>query len=434
MKINMKRILTILTFLVFSFLPTAVSAADIDVTFVPDPLFNETEYLPGNTSIDRYAEVLNTSGEAQTIWMGLTNTAVTRNLAETLTLTVFENRSEVWSGTLAELVIAGQVPLSDLGNNADTRYDFFASMDSNSGNEYQSGRVEFDLWLGFDQEEDEEEPTSSGGGGGGGGFLPTTLQILDEKVSAIAPVGAGFDVTITWLTNLPANTRVVYGIDTGASYSLNLFGTNLGYPEGTSIINNATPVTEHQVLLPGLLPGTYRYRAVSSDGNITTSQEHIFILSPSGQIETVLGAFTGLNTETGTTFTPPAGQVLGVANAQQVAEVSTEEVPEAIQEQVEEFLPSVSVQNKAPKTDHCWRLFWFVTLVSLVLTLVWDMLIRDKGAAPNSVIWRGRMAMMAALLVLGVITLSFMQETCPIPQLSLLALIFAVLRLVMKRK
>lgn len=437
----MKKILISITFILAFFSPHSVGATDIDVTFEPDPLFNEDGYLPGDETTDRYATVSNGTNKSQDIFMGISDIAMTQDLAEVVMLRVLENRTEVWNGSLADLVTSGSVFLSSLGSLSDTRYDFFAYMKEDAGNKYQSARVEFDLWVGFDQES-EEEPVS-GGGVSGGGFLPTFLQILDEGVRNIISNNPGFDVTFGWLTNLPADSRLVYGPDNGNSYVLDLSASNLGYPLSTNTFNVVTPVTGHSLVVEGLLPGTYLYRVVSSDGSLTVSPEHRFVLAEDGSVTDglVLGVSTvpedaQIDTVSGIINKAKVlvEGVLGVSDDKETERGllgEFDDVGEAKESGASAVLGGGEVSDEK---SICWRIFWFVVLISTILTSVWDRWTRDIGRVSSRSLWTGRVLFMAILLVLSAITLVFVGEFCPVYKLGITAIILGLVALILKRR
>lgn len=69
-------------------------------------------------------------------------------------------------------------------------------------------------------------------------------------------------VKITWFTNYPATSQVVYSLSNKASENLSLPNLNLGYSNTTNI--DFDPVTYHEVILTSLEPGsTYYYRLAS---------------------------------------------------------------------------------------------------------------------------------------------------------------------------
>ena len=106
-----------------------------------------------------------------------------------------------------------------------------------------------------------ETTTTSGGGGGGGGGIIQGLQIHTEKAK-ISDIPGTISVVVTWFTNKPASSRVVY--DT-VSHSLLDTPPNYGYLFSTPLINEDAKVTFHTVIISGLdVNTTYYFRPISA--------------------------------------------------------------------------------------------------------------------------------------------------------------------------
>lgn len=100
-------------------------------------------------------------------------------------------------------------------------------------------------------------PATTGGGGPIG-----SLAISNLSRSKIEKGADAFSsVTISWLTNKPATSRVVY--DT-VSHSSPGLAPNYGYQWSTPLYDENPKVTFHQVVVSGLNPGTsYYFRPIS---------------------------------------------------------------------------------------------------------------------------------------------------------------------------
>src|SRR5206468_2890967 len=88
---------------------------------------------------------------------------------------------------------------------------------------------------------------------------PTISSVASGNVTSSS-------ATITWTTNEPADSQVVYGTTPGS------------YPNASPV--NGALATGHSVGLSGLSPGTtYVYRVKSKDaaGNLATSAEFSFV-------------------------------------------------------------------------------------------------------------------------------------------------------------
>jgi hypothetical protein len=109
--------------------------------------------------------------------------------------------------------------------------------------------------------------TFGGGGEGGGGGVTSSNTVTPTPdttppvISAIATSSSGFSTsTISWTTDEPATSEVVYGLTT--SYG--------------SASSSATLTTSHSIQLSGLYSGsTYHFAVVSADssGNTATSSD-----------------------------------------------------------------------------------------------------------------------------------------------------------------
>jgi len=104
--------------------------------------------------------------------------------------------------------------------------------------------------------------------------LPNVFSLNNIQVST-----AGTETTIAWTTDLPATSKVEYNTSPlfNASFeykaSLDFHYWDIDHIAGTVIADN-TPVTNHNITLTGLLPGTKYYFRVQSEGSggIATSK------------------------------------------------------------------------------------------------------------------------------------------------------------------
>ncbi len=111
------------------------------------------------------------------------------------------------------------------------------------------------------------------GGGGGGSYYG--LEIYNEKASGIDP----YIVTITWITNKDATSRVIYSSELEPHLLQLNNPPDYGYAHSTA--EDSTKVQSHSVSISGLEPGlTYFYRCVShTSPEETISTEHSFTAS-----------------------------------------------------------------------------------------------------------------------------------------------------------
>lgn len=91
------------------------------------------------------------------------------------------------------------------------------------------------------------------------GTSTTELVISNVQVTGVTQTGA----TITWNTNLPANSRVIYDTVSHSDIS-GASAPNYGYAASTATSDESPNVTSHSVTLSGLNPGTrYYFRVIS---------------------------------------------------------------------------------------------------------------------------------------------------------------------------
>ncbi len=142
------------------------------------------------------------------------------------------------------------------------------------------------------------QPSSSGGGGGGGSSYQ--LIISQEQMQA---ADDGASITITWDTNHPSASRVVYD-----TVSHPYVGSPNMYGYAFTTAEDASFVTRHAVTVGGLTAGTpYYFRPVSHGSPETTGIELAYVPAGAAPAPSVLGA-------TDTIATSPAPQVLGAAD------------------------------------------------------------------------------------------------------------------------
>jgi len=272
-KMNKKIIfITILGFLLLWTTPV-FAQADLVVDFEEEPLFNETNFLPGQ-AVTRCADVTNNSGETQKIGLEIVNNSncSTDCLSDVLFLDVKENSSIIHTDSLSDFYIAGEQVLSDLGAGGDTIYCFSMTFNPNSGNEYQNTNTNFNINIGFFGEESVSEEVTPGGGSSGGYFFTEGLEIYNEAVSSFGTDWA----TITWDTNKESTSRVIYSPE-GTSHNIEVNNPpDYGYIYSTEEDSNKV-INNHSVTVTGLLPGTtYYYRCISHASPDTVSKEHSF--------------------------------------------------------------------------------------------------------------------------------------------------------------
>ncbi|NUM25286.1 MAG: hypothetical protein HUU49_01520 [Candidatus Buchananbacteria bacterium] len=130
-----------------------------------------------------------------------------------------------------------------------------------------------------EEEPNDPGPNNPGGGGGGGGGSFSNLVIHTENT------GNGpesLTVLITWFTNKPATSRVVY--DT-VSHPEPGEAPNYGYQWSTPQTDTDPKVTYHEVLISGLDPNTiYYFRPISSASPEVLGTEVSYQILENGEV------------------------------------------------------------------------------------------------------------------------------------------------------
>ncbi|MBI5405906.1 fibronectin type III domain-containing protein [Candidatus Kaiserbacteria bacterium] len=287
-------ILPVVALSLTGFAGVALAQAPLGVQFVPDPLFNKSNFLPLDSTAGTVT-VTNNSGATQNVLTEAINVFDAGNFSALLHLSITGNSGTLFDDSLANfLSTAGEVPLGAIGNGESKTFTYNVSFIDSSDNSYQGKTLGFDVCVGFNGGTTRCGNTVVGGeggggggtppgggtilgsgGGGGGGSIGNSLFIFNEKALDISNVGQSGLATITWETNLLSTSQVVYGPVSGGPYALVLIPPNFGYPFATP--EDTTKVTNHSFLLTGLTPGeTYVYRVISRASPPTISVERRF--------------------------------------------------------------------------------------------------------------------------------------------------------------
>ena len=258
----------------------------VDVLFENTPLFDEANFLPGD-SITRWVKVTNVSGETQRIAteaINYTKPIPEDDLSRVLIIVIKQGGTDLYGGSSptgskslydfyqdSEAYL--EIYLSDLGSGETVQYDFTISFPSEKENEWQEKTTHFDVLIGSQgttSPPPPSPPTPPGGGGGGG--LPPGLTIFNEASWNVT----ANSVTITWTTSYFSTSQVIYAAE-GEAHTLDLDAPNYGYAhskEGDD--SGLEKVTGHSVTITGLTSGTTYYYRVVSHASLAISREYSF--------------------------------------------------------------------------------------------------------------------------------------------------------------
>jgi hypothetical protein len=249
---------------------TSAAVKDLVILFEQDPLFNQANFLPGE-SVSRWVKVTNNS----TVTKRIATEAISVNdpdrLGDVLNLEIKEGGTTRYNDAFSKFFTGGDIYLSSLnGSGTQTQYDFIVTFYPGTQNPFQGKSLSFDILIGFQGEGGGLLP---GAGGGVGGFLPAGLTIAEETVT-ITAVGET-SVTITRSTSYPSTSQVIYAV-AGESYTFDLTKPNYGYPHAAPVPEDPAKVTFHSVTLTGLTPGTTYYYRTVSHASFAISREYSF--------------------------------------------------------------------------------------------------------------------------------------------------------------
>jgi uncharacterized repeat protein (TIGR01451 family) len=148
----------------------AQSSGDLKVTFQSKPLFNETNFLPGDSEI-HWVSVKNDSADT-TYDLGVKsdNPVDWGNLSSQFNLKIQTSGGQTYyDNSLSDFFRGNVIDLGSIGPDEEKYYYFQAHFNEAAGNEYQLATLNFDIIIGTTGA---KKSSGGGGSGGGGGFLP----------------------------------------------------------------------------------------------------------------------------------------------------------------------------------------------------------------------------------------------------------------------
>jgi len=250
--------------------PTQANANGITIT--PEPIFEVDNFAPGQ-SVTTTITITNNSGKNyEQITLNGEATTNEANFASALELKV----DDLAEKNLGSLLAGDSLVLSGGINNGETKTFNFRIRFKEGGetdNQYQGKNLIFNFIFLFEGNEGAEQ-TVMGVFGSSGSTV--NFYIFNENTTNVG----SDNVTITWQTNYPSTTQVLYAT-AAENHTLDLSDNTgippkYGYAHTTPEYDTAPKVTFHSITISSLIPGTtYYYRCVSHS-SLALSEEHSF--------------------------------------------------------------------------------------------------------------------------------------------------------------
>jgi len=381
------------------------------IQFQNTPLFGETSFAPGN-SVSRWVKITNNTETAHRAIVRALSVNNDDNFGDVVILEIKQGSTVIYNDTFSEFFAEPEIILPQVGVGETNTIDFIATFIPESGNEYQEKTMNFSLNIGLeDVEESTDIDTTTIGSLSGSRvtFGQKLLSISNENATPIGEVVG--DVTISWNTNIPATSQVIYGLTSGGPYNLDLTAPNYGYP--FSNIEDETKVINHSMLLTGLTPGaTYVYRVVSRASPATVSYEHQFTVPIPTQVNADNGLVLGATTENNTGGRQ--GDVLGASTEDDGGDISSGNILGA---------------SALPLSGNISSLCSIIALLILILIyLVWELWLRkryEKLGIKEAIIKNRFYLFFGGCSFVAIIVCIIIVKYCPIPILLIATIISA---------
>ena len=312
-KIFITILISIFALGIFSFASPVLAAGETEVLFENGndvPLFNEANFLPGQT-VTRWVKFQNNTADTLKATAKISSYSDNDGLGNWLEVEIKQGADVLFSKTLKDFFDTGEVMLTDVVGGDQKQYDFSITMKPETGDAMQGKTLNFDIQVGVGSEEAIGGETPSDGTGGGGGYNYQGLKITQEAGSAVV----NNIITISWLTNHFATSRVVY--DNVSHLTLTL-PPNYGYQWSTLVTDTLPMVTGHSVSIDfsSWSAGTYYFRPISHGSPEVYGKEIVYLISPAGQATEITppGKQTGGGVGPGEKTTSPS-DLTGEASA-----------------------------------------------------------------------------------------------------------------------
>lgn len=216
----MKKILSLIVFLVFMIFAQPAFAANLDIECFgtgtgtctktgQDPLFSQAldgYWMPGDSASKTF-KIINSAAQTREVFMKPLRTSaagIIENVIE-ISLTPTGGGTPNWNGILTDFYNLGNFSLGNVSSGGNIEYVIYARMKPEADNSYQGESTKFDLDFSFWVEEVKQnfggpgdglsDGKSDGRSDGMGGFVSTVQPLLQqalglqtEEISEVSPI------------------------------------------------------------------------------------------------------------------------------------------------------------------------------------------------------------------------------------------------------
>ena len=274
-----KLIFSIFTILIIAgFANSAFAVEDPKaIEFESTPLFGtsgtaELNFTPGN-SVSRWVKFTNKTDITRHAYIRVAEVINSDNFGDAVNLVIKQGDTILYNDTFSNFFHKSKVELPQVKVGETNVINFIATFTPESTNNYQNKTMSFGLQAILEDVDETTDRTTNIGGF----VIGAKNLIISDEVAENTGQTTG-NITISWNTNLPATSQVIYGLASLSPYNLDLSLPNFGYPFST-IEKDLNKVTNHTVNITNLALGEYVYRVVSRASPATVSYEHHFTIS-----------------------------------------------------------------------------------------------------------------------------------------------------------
>lgn len=279
-KISIFSTLTILMIVGFSNTVFAiVTPTSKAIEFENSPLFGENSFSPGQ-SISKIIKFTNSTDINRSAYLRVAEVVNNDKLGDVISLVIKQDNIVLYNDTFSNFFNKGKVNLPQVKVGNTNTISLVATFMPESNNNYQNKVMGFGLQAILEDVEELNDNTTVIGGSGGVTVGLNNLIITNENASFPQE---GFNrILISWDTNKPSTSQVIYGLLSQGPYDLDLSLPNFGYPNSTE--EDSNKVINHIVNISNLNTGEYVYRVVSKASPATVSYEHRFVVFNDGSV------------------------------------------------------------------------------------------------------------------------------------------------------